>query len=94
MSHIALSAAPIRARTSRARDWPPSTLASTLSSEALRFACSSVVAKVLTFVQIHSNAAAAARDAVADAEEQAAILNERLQLLSEERDAHVSHPLH
>lgn len=40
-------------------------------------------------LEIQSAAAAAARDAVADAEAQAVILNERLRLLTEERDIHV-----
>lgn len=51
------------------------------------------ITKLLTIEQIQSAAAAAARDAVADAEAQAAILNERLRLLTEERDIHVCHIL-
>ncbi len=45
--------------------------------------------KVLILAQIRSAAAAAARDAVEDAEAQALVLNERLRLLTEEREIHV-----
>ncbi len=46
--------------------------------------------KIVTFAQIQPAAAAVAREAIADAEARAAVLNERLRLLTEEREMLVS----